>query len=157
MIGLVEWHPMAVHFPLALDVTGALALSASRLKAAGRHGAALATVGTWNVCLGAVGTLVAVATGLAAVASLDLEPAARLAVGAHVKWAVFATVGLLLIAVWRSAGNPSDSRPSRLFLGILWLVTAALLVTGYRGGQNVYRYGVGVAPRTHSSDVTEQK
>ena len=29
MIALPEWHPMAVHFPLALTVTGALALEAS--------------------------------------------------------------------------------------------------------------------------------
>jgi uncharacterized membrane protein len=27
----------------------------------------------------------------------------------------------------------------------LWAVAAALIVTAYRGGQNVYRYGVGVA------------
>ena len=30
---------------------------------------------------------------------------------------------------------------------LLWAVTAALIVTGYRGGQNVYRYGIGVAHR----------
>jgi uncharacterized membrane protein len=148
---------MVVHFPLALDITGALTLSAARFKAAGRHGAALAMVGTWNICLGAIGALVAVGTGLAAVASVDLDPAARIAMGLHVKWAVFATIGLLLIAAWRSAGNDADSRPSRLFLGILWAVTVTLVVTGYRGGQNVYRYGIGVAPRTASSDLPASK
>jgi uncharacterized membrane protein len=29
--------------------------------------------------------------------------------------------------------------------------TAALIVTGYRGGQNVYRYGVGVQDRIATS------
>jgi uncharacterized membrane protein len=47
--------------------------------------------------------------------------------------------------VWRGAGTAADSRPSWAFLVILWAATAALMVTGYRGGQNVYRYGVGVA------------
>jgi uncharacterized membrane protein len=148
MIALIEWHPLAVHFPLALEVTGAAALSAARLDAVGRNRPALATVGTWNLCLGALGMLAAVATGLAAVASLDLDAAARIAVGTHVKWAVFSTIGLLVIATWRGAGSDADARPSRLFLGFLWAATAALIVTGYHGGQNVYRYGVGVAPES---------
>ena len=145
MIPLAEWHPMAVHFPLALTVTGALALNAARLARPERQGATLAVVGTWNLCLGAVGALLALGTGLAAVASLELAPSARAAVGLHVKWAIFTTAALALLAVWRGAGVDSNTRPSRAFLVILWVVTAALIVTAYRGGQNVYRYGVGVA------------
>jgi uncharacterized membrane protein len=145
MIPLPEWHPMAVHFPLALTVTGALALSAARVLPRERYGTTLAVVGTWNFCLGAVGALLALGTGLAAVASLELAPTARAAVGLHVKWAIFTTVALALLAVWRGAGMDPQSRPSRVFLVVLWAVTAALIVTAYRGGQNVYRYGVGVA------------
>jgi uncharacterized membrane protein len=145
MIALPEWHPMAVHFPLALTVTGALVLSAARVAAPERHGTTLAVVGTWNLCLGAVGALFALGTGLAAVASVELAPAARAAVGLHVKWAIFTSAALVLLAVWRGAGTDPKSRPSRVFLVILWVITAALIVTAYRGGQNVYRYGVGVA------------
>jgi uncharacterized membrane protein len=144
MIPLPEWHPMAVHFPLALTVTGALALSAARVLPSERHGATLAVVGTWNLCLGAAGALLALGTGLAAVASLELAPPARAAVGLHVKWAIFTTAALALLAVWRGAGADPEARPSRALLMILWAVTAALMVTAYRGGQNVYRYGVGV-------------
>jgi uncharacterized membrane protein len=139
------WHPIAVHFPLALVVTAALVLSASRLKVLERVAAALAIVGTWDLCLGAIGALIALATGLAEVLHLEVAPPARLAIALHVKWAVFATVGVLLLAAWRAAGNAQDSRPSLVFLVVLWLTTAALIVTGYRGGQNVYRYGVGVS------------
>jgi uncharacterized membrane protein len=46
---------------------------------------------------------------------------------------------------WRGVGVPPDSRPSALFILLLWAATASLVVTGYRGGQNVYRYGVGVS------------
>jgi uncharacterized membrane protein len=146
MIALAEWHPMAVHFPLALTVTGALALSAAQVAPAERqYAATLAVVGTWNLCLGAAGALLALGTGLAAVASLELAPSARAAVGLHVKWAIFTTAALALLGVWRGAGVDSNSRPSRAFLVLLWVVTAALIVTAYRGGQNVYRYGVGVA------------
>jgi uncharacterized membrane protein len=155
--GLLQWHPIAVHFPLALVVTGSLALSAPRLKSMQRHTATLATVGTWNLCLGAVAALFALATGLAAVVHLQLGPAARLAVALHVRWAIFSTVGLLLLAAWRGAGTAQDSRPSRVFLVLLWTVTAALIVTGYRGGQNVYRYGVGVAAGAALSGASPQE
>jgi len=119
LISLAEWHPAAVHFPLALTVTGALALSAARVLPPERHGAALAVVGTWNLCLGAAGALLALGTGLAAVATLELAPPARAAVGLHVKWAIFTTAALLLLAVWRGAGADPKSRPTRAFLVIL--------------------------------------
>jgi uncharacterized membrane protein len=146
VIPLPEWHPMAVHFPLALTVTGALALSLARVAPPERYGATLAVVGTWNLCLGAVGALFALGTGLAAVASLEIAPPARAAVGLHIKWAIFTIGALALLAVWRGAAVAPNSRPSKTFLLILWAITAALIVTAYRGGQNVYRYGVGVTP-----------
>jgi uncharacterized membrane protein len=144
MSASLQWHPMAVHFPLALVATATLALSLARLKALERYATSLAIVGTWNLCLGALAELVALITGLAAVIHLQVGGAARLAISVHVKWAIFSAIGLLLLAAWRGAGSAEGSRPSRPFLALLWAVTAALIVTGYRGGQNVYRYGIGV-------------
>jgi uncharacterized membrane protein len=156
-VNLHEWHPIAVHFPLALNVTAALALAAARMPMFERHRTTLALLGTWNLVLGAIGVLLAFGTGLAAVADLDLDRVAKAAVGSHVKWAVFSGVALLLLAVWRGAGNAADSRPSRLFLVVLWASTAALIVTGYRGGQNVYRFGVGVAAAASQSNTAPSR
>ena len=73
---------MAVHFPLALVVTCRVCIEpAARLTAAARHGAALAIVGTWDLCLGALAALVALATGLAAV--IHPESGLRLASPFH--------------------------------------------------------------------------
>jgi uncharacterized membrane protein len=135
---------MVVHFPLALVVTAALLLVAARLLRQERHAAILATVGTWNLCLGAVAALFGLATGLAAVTDLHVGLAARQAVSLHVKWAIFTSLALVLLAVWRGAGVAQESRPSWLFTVILVAATAALVVTGYRGGENVYAYGIGV-------------
>jgi uncharacterized membrane protein len=135
-----------VHFPLALVVTAAFALLAARVVAKPSWAAALATVGTWNLCLGAAAAVIALGSGLAAAVDLHVSAAARHAVSQHVIWAVFTTLALLLLAVWRGAGSAPASRPSPLFLMVLLAATAALIVTGYRGGQNVYRYGIGVLP-----------
>jgi uncharacterized membrane protein len=138
------WHPMVVHFPLALVVTAAFVLVAARLLRQERHAATLATVGTWNLCLGALAALFALATGLAAVLDLHIALAARQALSLHVKWAIFTTLALVLLAVWRGAGVAQESRPSWVFIVVLMAATAALIMTGYRGGQNVYQYGIGV-------------
>jgi uncharacterized membrane protein len=143
------WHPMIVHFPLALIVTAALCLTLSRLWPVRRHVPALAIVGSWNLCLGAVAVFFALGSGLAAVIGLQVGLAAHEAISAHVKSALLTSVLVSSVAVWRGAGAAQGSRPSWVFVLVLWAATAALIVTGYRGGQNVYRYGVGVSLLDH--------
>lgn len=142
---LPGWHPLVVHFPLALIVVATLCLSLARTWPGARLSQTLATVGTWNLCIGGVLVFVALGTGLAATVGLQAGTAARAALSLHVKAAVVTTLLVLLASVWRGAGNAAESRPSTLLLVVLWAATLALTVTGYRGGQNVYRYGIGVA------------
>jgi uncharacterized membrane protein len=142
---LPGWHPVVVHFPLALILTATVMLTLAQLLRGERLAATLATVGTWNLCLGAVGVFLALGTGLAAAMNLDVGVAAHQAIARHVKSAVVTTLFVLLAAVWRGVGTPPSSRPSWPFLVVVWAATAALIVTGYRGGQNVYRYGIGVS------------
>ena len=139
------WHPAIVHFPLGLVVTAAFALGAARVLRNESTAGMLATVGTWNLCLGALGIFFALGTGLAAGIGLHVDAAAHQAIALHVKSAVVTTLLVTLVAVWRGAATAPNSRPSGFFLLMLWAATAALLVTGYRGGQNVYRHGIGVA------------
>jgi uncharacterized membrane protein len=138
------WHPLVVHFPLALIMSGAVALTLTRWVKAERAAAALATWGTWNFCLGAVLVYAALGTGLAAAIGLHVDAAARVAIGRHVKAAVVATLLVTLSAVWRGAGTAPASRPSNVFLVLLWAATLSIAVTGYRGGQNVFVHGIGL-------------
>jgi uncharacterized membrane protein len=133
-----------VHFPLALVLVAAALLLAARLLRNPSLAATTATVGTWNLCLGAVAAVFALGTGLAAVVSVDVGDAARQAISMHLKWAMFSTLALVLLAVWRGAGTAQGSRPSWIFIVVLLAASAALAYTGYRGGKNVYEYGVGV-------------
>ena len=135
---------MVVHFPLALILTATLLLVAARLLRGDAPASTAAVVGTWNLCLGALAALFALATGLGAVLDLDVNAAARQAISLHMKWAMFSTLALVLLAVWRGAGAAPGARPSWVFIIVLLAAAAALAVTGYRGGQNVYEFGVGV-------------
>jgi uncharacterized membrane protein len=141
---LPGWHPLVVHFPLALVLIATPLLLAARLLRSEAIASTAAIVGTWNLCLGAIGALFALATGLAGVLDLDVSAAARQAISLHMKWAMASTLMLLLLAVWRGAGAAHRSRPSWVFIIVLMAAAAALTVTGYRGGRNVYEFGVGV-------------
>ncbi len=144
MSGVPGWHPLVVHFPLGLVITSTALLWAARLRSLARHAATLNIVGTWNLCLGTLAAFFALATGLAAVLDLHVGAAAHLAISLHLKWAILSTLMLVLLSVWRGAGSAQESQASWLFLAVLLAACASLAVTGYRGGQNVYRYGVGV-------------
>lgn len=135
---------MVVHFPLALVLTATLLLWVARLWSGSRHAATLNVIGTWNLCLGTVAALFALGTGLAAMIGLEVGAAAHVAISLHLRWAIFTSLMLVLLAVWRGAGSAPEARPSWLFLIVLTVATASLTVTGYRGGENVYRHGVGV-------------
>jgi uncharacterized membrane protein len=144
MSPLPNWHPLVVHFPIALVLSATALLLAARLLRNESLAGTIATVGTWNLCLGAVAALFALATGLSAVLDLDVSAAVRQAISLHLKWAMLTTLLLVLLAVWRGAGSASRSRPSWIFLIVLIAASAALSFTGYRGGKNVFEYGVGV-------------
>ncbi len=140
----LPWHPVVVHFPLALILVATILLLAARLLRKASLAATAATVGTWNLCLGALACLFALGSGLGGAIGLDVDAAARQAISTHMKWALFTTLALLLLAIWRGAGTASESRPSWLFMILLLAASAALAFTGFRGGKNVYEYGVGV-------------
>jgi len=138
-------HPMLVHFPLALVVIAAIALWLARLLPDGPLIARLSLIGTWNLVAGGLAAIFALGSGLFALIAMRLGPMARQAVALHAKWAMFASFLLLLAAVWRGAGNDQEARPGWVLMILLSLTVAALLVTGYLGGENVYVYGIGVA------------
>jgi uncharacterized membrane protein len=142
---LPGWHPMVVHFPVALTLTAGLFLIGARMVRSEPLAATFATVGTWNLCIAAVAALFALATGLAGVLDLQVGAAAHAAISSHVKWAMFTSLALILVSVWRGAGSAQQTRPSWLFVAVLGATCIALSVTAYLGGENVYRYGVGVA------------
>jgi uncharacterized membrane protein len=151
------WHPVVVHFPLALILIATPLLLAARLLRGEKLASTAAIVGTWNLCLGALAALFALATGLGAVLDLDVNAAARQAISLHMKWAMFSTLALVLLAVWRGAGAAAGSRPSWVFIIVLLTATAALTVTGYRGGQNVYEFGVGVKRSAARSEAPQMQ
>ena len=146
MLGSLQIHPVIVHFPLALTIIGTLCLWIARWPKIGKVQGSLAAAGTWNFILGGITVLLTLVSGSIAAMSLDLHGAAQHSVSRHMIWAVCTSQLVVLLALWRGVGGDLSRVPSRLFLGLSVIACAGLVVTGYWGGENVYHYGIAVAP-----------
>jgi uncharacterized membrane protein len=140
----LQLHPMFVHFPLALTLTGFACLLLSRLLQHKPVHASLAACGTWNFIIAGITVLLTLATGVVAAWHLQLHGGAQYSVSRHVIWAVCTSQLIVALGLWRAFANSADKLPSRLFLVLALFACAGFVVTGYYGGENVYHYAIGV-------------
>jgi uncharacterized membrane protein len=140
----IQWHPMMVHFPLALMLTGFLCLLLSRLLQHTPLNVSLAACGTWNLVFAGITVLLTLCTGLAAAWHLQLHGGMQYSVSRHVIWAVCTSQLVVLLGLWRAFGNSVGKTPSLIFLAFALIACIGFIITGYYGGENVYHYGIGV-------------
>jgi uncharacterized membrane protein len=121
-----QFHPLAVHFPVALIIAAALAELIGVLRGAEVYGG----VARYCLTLGALGTVVASITGWAWADGGS-------GLGTH-GWLALATTcfaGGACLLSWQPASG-SGARPDRRIYALVLLATLVLLVmTGHQGGQ----------------------
>ena len=136
-----NWHPIFVHFTVAilsligLIQLGLFVLSASTLKTSLEH------TQKWLVGFGVLAVIATVTTGLLAYYSVNHDTPSHVAMTDHRNWALFtATLFIVCSALFviKNKGTENFAR-----LGFV-LVTALVTVTAFKGGELVYRHGLGV-------------
>jgi len=132
-------HPAAVHFPLALLVTGLAGALAARLNERWAH---LADAVSWLLWLGTASAWAVLALGYLAERTAPHVPPAWETLALH-KTLAFWTVGAFTaLSLWRAFYK---EKGEWLFLA-LWAVAASLiLATGFQGGELVFTYNMGTA------------
>lgn len=135
------WHPMIVHFPIALLLT-AVALDAAGFVL---KRPALTQGGFYALCLGCAGAIAAYLTGGSAKHALVRTPEIRTLVGLH-QSAALAVVGLsgllVLFRLWNV--RRLQGKPVGLYFAGAVLLVGAVSITGWYGGEVVYGHGGGV-------------
>jgi uncharacterized membrane protein len=138
-----NWHPVFVHFPIALVLASVgLHLVAPWLPAHWREHALL--VARWNLWLAAAAVVVTVATGWQAFNSVDHDDAGHAAMLEHRRWALITSAVVLVLAAWAAWPRVRQRATGLLFLGLLVVAGALMLTTAWHGGELVYRHGLGV-------------
>jgi uncharacterized membrane protein len=139
-----NFHPIVVHFPIALTVIAFLLSIAAYVRRSHPVSAQLAAAGHFTLWLAAIGAAAAVLFGWFAFNSVNHDDAGHAAMLLHRSWAIPTAIGLILLASWDAWKYRVNELISVPMLFLLLLLSQAIAVTGWLGGEVVYRHGIGV-------------
>ncbi len=139
-----NWHPIFVHFTVALlNVSVGFFVLASVLRSH-RWRDQWLSVAHWNLWLGSGFAIVTVIAGWFAFNSVAHDPPSHAAMTDHRNWAFTTLAVVLLLSLWSMWRYRAGNRPNTPFLVVTLIMLGLLASTGWRGGELVYRYGLGV-------------
>jgi uncharacterized membrane protein len=149
MIEIVpNWHPIFVHFTVALFSTSVgfytLAYLLPKLRLFPKLASDFEVVARW--CLWVVGIMViiTVLAGIQAFNTVKHDAPSHLAMTDHRNWAVPTACAMVLAAFW-SLWNAYRRKAITIpFILALVIVQGLILSTAWRGAELVFRYGLGV-------------
>tara|TARA_R110002095_G_C4236942_1_gene238570 strand:+ start:1587 stop:2210 length:624 start_codon:yes stop_codon:yes gene_type:complete len=153
MIEIVpNWHPLAVHFPVALVMTSTLFFLAGLIFKSNLSKELLAA-SKWCLWSAGVAAIVAATFGWFAYNSVAHDEPSHAAMTLHKEWAIPTAVFISLLALYAYAIRDIWGRKKKVLVAIL-LISASLLtsITGWLGGEAVYRYGIGVMRIPNADD-----
>jgi uncharacterized membrane protein len=147
-----NWHPLLVHFTIALLTIATLLFLATAFAGRNRPVHGIETTANWNLWLGAGLTVLTVAAGLQAAGSVTHDDAAHLAMENHKLWALGTTTLFLVLALWNAWRVRRGQSAGMAFMFVMVIGLAGLTATGLRGADLVYRHGLGVMALPQLSD-----
>ncbi len=148
-------HPIFVHFTVGLlsisvgfFVIGTIAKEQPWAKN-------FLTVARWNLWLGAAITVITIGTGLFEYYTIKHDEPSHSAMTDHRNWA-FATAGFFwVVALWSVRNYRGGHKLKKSFIISIVFASVLLMTTGYKGGELVYQYGLGVKSLPQVSAVDQ--
>lgn len=138
----IPLHPLFVHFPIALLLSGTVAVIVFQLwpKPAGVQWGFYALVAGWLL------TIPALITGLIDKSGMAADAEANAVVNAHITgmigmWVLYG-VAIYLYVIWEKKGALQGWR-QWVWLGLLILAAVVIILAGHQGGRLVYELGAG--------------
>ena len=133
MLGMIpkhSFHPVLVHFPIALFIFGAfLELVGLRWRRP-----ALREAGYWNLLAGSISTTVSIASGFTVALRMGYQLVPGTAVFTHLAVAILASLAMLATVLWRRKG----AHVGWGYFSLLLLAAALVGLAGHFGGGMVY-------------------
>jgi len=140
-----NWHPIWVHFAVALLITSAgfyLLFGWRRTPQAGKPSNAL-IVARWTLWLGVFAAAGALLTGYWASGSVAHDDLGHANMMVHRNWA-FAAGAIFMLAAFIEFLKKDQVQGSIITVFLVLAGSVALAATGLEGAENVYEHGLGV-------------
>lgn len=142
-----NWHPIFVHFTIGLlGISTVFYIAGIAFKKE-----YFFTVARWNLWTGAFITIGTVLAGWYAYNTVNHDGPSHAAMTDHRNWALTTAIIFIFIAFWAFWKQRGAKTVSITFIAIMVLASVMLAITGYKGGEVVYRHGLGVMrmPEVH--------
>lgn len=139
-----NWHPLLVHFPIALIAVSALFTLLAVLPRGEPWRAEWAAAGRLTLRLGALAAVAAAAAGWQAFNTVSHDDAGHAAMLVHRGWALASLALIVLLALWDVLRARAGKGAHGAFAAMLVLALGGVAVTAWAGGELVYRHGLGV-------------
>lgn len=139
-----NWHPLFVHFPIALLSMATLFFVAVKFFSHHSIQGQLRVLAYWNLWLGTGFAVIAAIAGWFAYNSVAHDTPSHTAMTDHRNWALVTLAVYILISLWSVKHHKRTSDIGLNFIFIMIMAFVLLTSTGWRGSEVVYRYGLGV-------------
>ncbi len=139
-----NWHPIFVHFTVALLSLTVVFHLIHAFVSEGILKQQFYILANWNLWLGTVSGIITAIAGWFAYNSVAHDAVSHVAMTNHRNWALVTLTFFILLAGWSLWRKRQERLPSTLFLVALLIGGGLLSSTAWRGAESVYRYGLGV-------------
>lgn len=139
-----NWHPMLVHFTIALFVTSTLLFYCAVIVKDKSYTITLLKTAHINLWLGAIITPLTLLAGWDAYNTVNHDSPSHVAMTDHRNWAVVTASLWFVIAIWAGIKASHTLHRGIVFYTIITIATIMVGITGFKGGEVVYRHGTGV-------------
>lgn len=144
-----NWHPVFVHFSVALLTLSVFVHQSVLVIPGGCFQTELEIFARWSLWFGTLFAIVTAVFGWFAYTTVAHDDIAHVAMATHRNLALLVVVLFILLALWSAWRFHRRHVPVRPlaragFVTALTLAGALLASTAWRGGELVYRHGLGV-------------
>lgn len=145
---LPNWHPIFVHFTVALFTTSVafyiLTYLFNMLKIYPIVSSEFEVVSRWCLWLAGIIVIPTVWAGLYAYNTVQHDTPSHIAMTNHRNWALPTAVTMLLVVLWSCWRTYKLRTITFTYIVVLIIVQGLLTATSWRGAELVFRYGLGV-------------
>lgn len=156
-----NWHPIFVHFTVGVFTTAfgfyVLAYLSSFLRIVPvKIVYEFEVVGRWCLWIAALMTFFTVIAGLHAYNTVKHDDISHVAMTNHRNWALPTAGLIMLLAIWSAWRYYKYKILTIIFMIALFIIQSLLVCTAWRGGELVYRHGLGVISLPHEEGEGHQ-
>lgn len=139
-----NWHPVFVHFTVALIPISALCYLIGYFLYRRNIGKELLLVARWCLWFGATAAIATVIAGFIAYYSVAHDTPSHLAMIEHRNWAIATFIMIVFVAAWSLWNYFKRKLTTVTFVLAMAITFILVMITAWHGSEVVYRYGIGV-------------